>query len=73
MKERNDLYSALLDDLRARTGWEDVALTPKGEEEARSAGSRLTGMTFDRAYSSVLTRARHTLELILEEIGRAHV
>jgi 2,3-bisphosphoglycerate-dependent phosphoglycerate mutase len=52
------------------TGWVDVALTPKGEEEARSAGSRLTGMTFDRAYSSVLTRARHTLELILEVTGQ---
>jgi 2,3-bisphosphoglycerate-dependent phosphoglycerate mutase len=41
------------------TGWVDVDLTEKGKEEARAAGVKLAGMTFDRA-----------LTLILEEIGQ---
>lgn len=53
------------------TGWVDVPLTPKGEEEARAAGRRIaaTGIEFHVAYTSTLTRAQRTLALILEEMG----
>jgi 2,3-bisphosphoglycerate-dependent phosphoglycerate mutase len=49
----------------------DVDLSPKGIEEARSAGQKLkaAGITFDQAFTSVLTRAQKTLTLALEEMG----
>ena len=47
------------------TGWVDVPLTDKGREEARSAGKRLKDIRFDVAYTSVLSRAQETLDLIL--------
>ncbi len=43
------------------TGWIDVPLSPKGEEEARSAGAKLKDHRFDIAYTSVLKRAIDTL------------
>jgi 2,3-bisphosphoglycerate-dependent phosphoglycerate mutase len=54
------------------TGWKDPDLTEKGIAEARAAGKRLKaeGLSFDIAYTSVLTRAQHTLTLILEELGQ---
>ena len=52
------------------TGWVDVPLSPKGENEAREAGKKLNGFHFDYAFSSVLTRAIRTLEIVLEEIGQ---
>lgn len=48
------------------TGWEDVALTDKGMDEARTAGTQLKGMHFDEAYTSNLKRAQNTLDFILE-------
>lgn len=53
------------------TGWKDPALTEKGIAEARAAGQRLAarGFVFDRAFTSKLIRAQHTLKLILEELG----
>jgi 2,3-bisphosphoglycerate-dependent phosphoglycerate mutase len=48
------------------TGWVDVPLTSKGEDEARAAGQRLRGSSFDVAYTSALTRAQETLRLIIE-------
>lgn len=48
------------------TGWVDVELTPKGIEEAKNAGVKLKGMTFDYAYASDLQRAQNTLKLALE-------
>ena len=52
------------------TGWTDVDLTDQGTEEARAAGRLLSGegLTFDVAYTSVLTRAIRTLWLILDEM-----
>lgn len=52
------------------TGWTDVDLTPQGIEEARQAGRALKeqGLSFDIAYTSVLTRAIRTLWLILSEM-----
>ncbi len=55
------------------TGWVDVPLSPKGIEEANAAGKKLTGFTFDRAFSSVLARANETLRLILEAIGQTAI
>jgi len=52
------------------TGWVDVELTEKGKEEARNAGVKLAGMSFDRAFVSGLRRAADTLSLILEETGQ---
>ncbi len=51
------------------TGWVDVPLTATGEDEARRAGERLRGSTFDVAYTSALSRAQETLRLIVETSG----
>ncbi|MDD9148528.1 MULTISPECIES: 2,3-diphosphoglycerate-dependent phosphoglycerate mutase [unclassified Sporolactobacillus] len=53
------------------TGWTDVDLTEKGEQEATEAGQILkkNGYTFDLAYTSVLTRANHTLWNVLHELN----
>lgn len=52
------------------TGWTDVDLTPKGVEEAKSAGRLLKeqGFAFDIAYTSVLKRAIRTLWIVLDEM-----
>jgi 2,3-bisphosphoglycerate-dependent phosphoglycerate mutase len=54
------------------TGWKDPGLTEKGVAEATAAGERLRrkGLTFDIAYTSVLSRAQHTLDLMLAELGQ---
>ena len=53
------------------TGWTDVDLSENGINEAHEAGKLLkeNGYTFDIAYTSVLKRANHTLNIILEELG----
>ena len=45
------------------TGWTDVDLTEQGIQEARAGGRTLKseGLTFDIAFTSVLTRAIRTL------------
>ncbi|TKB60030.1 MAG: 2,3-bisphosphoglycerate-dependent phosphoglycerate mutase [Nitrospira sp.] len=55
------------------TGWVDVPLSPKGIEEAKQAGEKLRGFSFDRAFTSVLTRANETLRLVLEAIGQTTI
>ena len=54
------------------TGWKDPDLTEQGGSEAKEAGRKLKaqGLSFDVAFTSDLTRAQHTLKLILEEIGQ---
>jgi 2,3-bisphosphoglycerate-dependent phosphoglycerate mutase len=49
------------------TGWSDVDLSEKGNEEALKAGEQLKkdGFTFDLAYTSVLKRAIKTLWNVL--------
>ncbi|KAK2707368.1 hypothetical protein QYM36_015156 [Artemia franciscana] len=51
-------------------GWFDAPLSEKGIQEAHAAGQTLKekGYQFDSAHTSVLTRAQHTLKVILEEI-----
>ncbi len=51
------------------TGWIDIPLSPKGEEEAKSAGEKLKGMKFDKAFSSVLQRATKTYEITAQTAG----
>ncbi|MDR3253789.1 MAG: 2,3-diphosphoglycerate-dependent phosphoglycerate mutase [Endomicrobium sp.] len=50
------------------TGWSDVDLSEKGNEEALQAGEQLKrdGFTFDLAYTSVLKRAIKTLWNVLD-------
>ena len=52
------------------TGWTDVGLSEKGNQEAAEAGRILhsEGYVFDVAYTSVLKRAIKTLWIALEEM-----
>jgi 2,3-bisphosphoglycerate-dependent phosphoglycerate mutase len=54
------------------TGWKDPGLTGQGITEAREAGRKLKaqGLVFDIAFTSALTRAQHTLDLMLDELGQ---
>src|SRR5215471_19638244 len=54
------------------TGWKDPDLTEQGMAEAKDAGRKLKaqGLKFDIAFTSVLKRAQHTLDLMLVEIGQ---
>lgn len=53
-------------------GWVDVDLSDKGIEEAHKGGKALKNdsYTFDIAFNSLLKRAKHTLDIVLEEIGQ---
>ena len=55
------------------TGWVDVPLTQKGEEEARHAGEKMKAvqLQFDTTFTSVLQRAIRTLELVLDVLGQS--
>jgi 2,3-bisphosphoglycerate-dependent phosphoglycerate mutase len=57
------------------TGWVDVPLSPKGEEEARQAGEKLKAadIRFDLAFTSVLQRAIRTMEIALEILGQNNI
>jgi 2,3-bisphosphoglycerate-dependent phosphoglycerate mutase len=52
------------------TGWTDVGLSAKGIQEAEEGGRLLKddGYVFDLAYTSVLKRAIHTLNIVLDEM-----
>ena len=52
------------------TGWTDVGLSDNGIKEAINAGKtlKMLGYTFDVAYTSVLKRAKDTLNIILKEL-----
>ena len=54
------------------TGWKDPDLTDLGVSEATAAGQRLKalGLVFDTGFTSALTRAQHTMKLILSELGQ---
>ncbi|HEY6953201.1 MAG TPA: 2,3-bisphosphoglycerate-dependent phosphoglycerate mutase [Bacteroidota bacterium] len=55
------------------TGWTDVPLSPKGEQEAHDAGQKLKSYKFDVAYTSVLKRAIDTLNIVLKIIGQQKI
>ncbi|HSZ25887.1 MAG TPA: 2,3-bisphosphoglycerate-dependent phosphoglycerate mutase [Cytophagaceae bacterium] len=52
------------------TGIFDVELSGQGEAEAKKAGQLLKEYSFELAYTSVLKRAIHTLDIILKETNR---
>jgi 2,3-bisphosphoglycerate-dependent phosphoglycerate mutase len=54
------------------TGWKDPALTEQGIAEAKAAGQRMKakGLKFDLCFTSALSRAQITLQLILDELGQ---
>ena len=54
------------------TGWWDVDLSPAGIDEARAAGALLKaqGLDFDCCFTSVLTRAIRTLNMVLHGMDR---
>lgn len=54
------------------TGWTDVELSDTGRAEAAAGGKALkeAGYDFDVCYTSLLKRAIHTLNLILDEMDR---
>ena len=55
------------------TGWVDVPLSPKGEEEARSAGEKLKTYKFDFGFTSVLQRAIKTMDIVLGITGQTNL
>jgi 2,3-bisphosphoglycerate-dependent phosphoglycerate mutase len=57
------------------TGWVDVDLTAKGEAEATRGGelAGAEGLEFDRAFTSVQTRAIRTLWLALRASGQCWI
>jgi len=57
------------------TGWVDVDLNAVGEAEAAKAGALLAGdgLAFDVMYTSVLTRAIRTGQMVLAEMGLSWV
>jgi 2,3-bisphosphoglycerate-dependent phosphoglycerate mutase len=55
------------------TGEVDVALTPLGRDEARSAGQKLKDISFTQAFTSMLQRAIETLTIILTQTGNVNI
>ena len=55
------------------TGWVDVPLTDAGRDEARRGAALITGLRFDRAFTSALQRAQETLRIVLDAIGQPDV
>ncbi len=57
------------------TGWIDVDLSPRGVEEARTAGKQMAaeGLKIDIAFTSVLKRAIRTLWFGLDELDQMWV
>jgi len=55
------------------TGDVDVDLTNLGKQEARDAGKKLAGISFNCGFTSLLKRAIQTLEIILTEINEPSI
>ena len=47
------------------TGWTDIALSLKGEEEAKLAGKKLADIKFDVIHTSELKRAQRTAKIVM--------
>ena len=48
------------------TGWTDVGLSEVGEAEAAKAGEELADTQIDVVHTSVLIRAKHTAEIVMQ-------
>ena len=57
------------------TGWTNVDLTKKGQEEARKAGELLNqeSIKFNVVHTSLLKRANRTMEICIDEMGLSNV
>ena len=55
------------------TGWVDISLTDKGRQEAKLGAEKIKGIRFDKAFTSLLKRARETLKIVLEVIGQEEI
>lgn len=57
------------------TGWKDPGLTETGIAEAETAARLMAerGMNFDIAFTSALSRAQRTCQIILDGIGQANL
>ena len=47
------------------TGWTDIDLSPKGEEEAQIAGEQLASIKIDVVHTSELIRAQRTAQIVM--------
>ena len=52
------------------TGWVDVPLSDQGKAEAHKAAEKLKGFHFDMAFTSMLSRASDTLQIILADLDQ---
>ncbi len=52
------------------TGWADSLLSSKGKLEARQAGLSLKNSNIEVCFTSMLTRAINTLEILLKELDK---
>ena len=50
------------------TGWKNVTLTKQGINEAHEASHLIAHIIFTHAFTSALKRARHTLDIILDNL-----
>ena len=55
------------------TGWVDIDLSPKGEQEAKIAGILLKQYDIDYVFTSALKRAQHTTQIILEQCNKLNL
>jgi 2,3-bisphosphoglycerate-dependent phosphoglycerate mutase len=55
------------------TGWIDVDLSERGEQEAYAAGQILRTIPLDAVFTSALRRAIRTAEIALEAAGKSHL
>lgn len=51
------------------TGWRDIPLSDKGKQEARKAAETIRNIHVDFTYTSTLSRALQTLEIIKDQLG----
>ena len=55
-------------ELNLFTGWKDVTLTEQGIHEAHEAATLIENIKFTHAFTSHLKRAKHTMNIILDDI-----
>lgn len=55
------------------SGWVDIPLSKKGEEEAHFAATKVSDIHFEVAYTSVLVRATRTLDLMLQDLEQGQI
>src|SRR3569832_2474673 len=57
------------------TGWKDPKHTEASNTEANKANrkQKTQGLGFDLAFTSALTRAQHTLDLMLDQLGQKNI